>query len=166
MLTKYQNMTGYREVASSVPEKQRSKPAPRRPSADFGRIAVELAASVGKNKQDLAKAAGRTGGPKDATINRLARGEGSLALAIDVRDALERWGADISKLPALPVGEDSLESMPDRLRAWVSTGEELLDVASPERFDVELERVREVIRAHHIVADGTRERHGYGPKKS
>lgn len=129
-------------------EKQRSKP---RPSAEWGRRAVDLAASIGKTKQDLARESGYTGGPKDPTIDRLMRGQGSLALAYAVRRTLKNWGLDVSKLPTL----DDDEDLPEWKREWIALGDRLWQLADEKRFQVEIDHIRAVIHAHEVVAEGT-----------
>lgn len=142
-----------------VTDKHRARAKPR-PSAEWGRRAVELAASIGKSKQDLARESGYTGGPKDPTIDRLVRGEGSLLLAYAVRRTLKNWGLDVSLLPALDEDED----MPDWKREWIELGERLWQLASDERFQVEIDRIRDVIRAHELVAEGTGQQNKLRPR--
>jgi hypothetical protein len=148
---KAQKMTESRGVTCAVPERSPARQKAR-PSAEWGRRAVELAAAIGKSKQELARAAGYTGGPKDPTIDRLVRGQGSLLLAFAVRRALKDWGIDVSVLPPLE-GDSSL--LPDWQQEWNELGEQLHRVATPERFQVEVDRVRKVVEAHELVAEGT-----------
>ncbi len=150
-------MTGYRGVAWVVPTKQRSKREAHEPPPEFGRRAVELAATIGKTREDILRATGRSG---ESTIARLVRGDGSMFFALAVKKALRGWGLDVSKLPSLGEEDEegaagSLGSTEEWLREWIELGERLHQVASEKRFQVEIERVRQVIRAHELVAEGT-----------
>lgn len=149
--SKPQKMTESRGVTCAVTERTTNR-SKARPSGEWGKRAVELATAIGKSKQDLARAAGYTGGPKDVTIDRLMRGQGSMLLAFAVKRALKDWGIDVSLLPPLD-GEES--ALPDWQREWNELGERLRQVASPERFQVEVDRVIKVIEAHELVAEGT-----------
>lgn len=138
-----------------VSDKHRARQKPH-PSAEWGRRAVELAASIGKTKQDLARESGYTGGPKDPTIDRLVRGQGSLLLAYAVKRTLKKWGIDVSQLPPLDGDEDQdAGAMDDKLREGLEVIRRLWELASDERFRLEIERLEELVRAHELVAQGT-----------
>lgn len=140
-------MSNSREIPFGVTTKS-SKPP--QPSAEFGRRALELATSLGKTRQDLVRATSRD----MKTLDRLVRGEGSLLYAYRVLAVLRDWGADVSTLPSLERGEPPLE---DWLREWIDLGRRLHDLASEERYLVEVRRIADVIRAHELVAEGTGE---------
>lgn len=140
-------MTNDDEVTSDMPTKHRSKPERKRPSADWGHQAVALAELAGKTKHDLAAAAGYYGDYKSRTIDRLLRGEGSMLTAYAVLGALRQWGLDTSKLP--PLDEEHAD-VPDSLREWLALGERLHSLTPPQRFNQELDRVRQLVRAHEL----------------
>ena len=132
-------------------KQQRSKPEPGRPSAEWGRQAVELAATIGKTRKDIEKHTGRD----SKTIERLVGGKGSLVMAHAVLDALRDWGLDASKLP--PLDDSAAIVVAPGLREWLALGERLLSLATPKRFAAEVSRVRDVVRAYEIVVEGEAE---------
>lgn len=147
-----------------VTDKHRFRQKPH-PSAEWGRRAVEMAASIGKSKQDLARESGYTGGPKDPTIDRLARGQGSLVLAYAVKRTLKKWGLDVSQLPPLDGdADDDGGSMDDKLREAIEIVRRLWEVASDERFQLEVERLAELVRAHELVAQGSGQQRKLPPR--
>lgn len=118
----------------------------------FGQRVFELAAELGKTKQDVMRATNAS----QSTIDRLARGNGSMRFALSVKKVLKDWGADMSKVP--PLDEDAMNGPIDEwMREWIAVGERLHELASEKRFQVEVDRVRDVIRAHELVAEGTDE---------
>jgi hypothetical protein len=136
-----------------VPQGRRAKREPHRPSAEFGKGVVALLAELGKSREDLLRATKYSG---TSTIERLTRGEGSMLFAIHAKRALKEWGADVGKLPPLDDAEDGGEPLEEWQREWRELGERLHQLASDKRFQVEVDRIREVIRAHELVAEGTR----------
>lgn len=142
-------MSIFKGISSGVADARRSKKELQQPPAGFGRAAVELAASVGRTKQDLIRAAGRE---NMKTLDRLVRDEGSLLFAYAVKKALKEWGADLSKLPSLDDGNGPEEEW---LRESIELGRQLHRLASDERYQFEVDRILEVIRAHELVAEGT-----------
>ena len=147
-------MSRLHEIASAVANIRRSKPDQPRPPAEFGQRAIEIAEQLGKSRQELASAIGYDD-PK--TLYRLARGDGSIKAALAVRAVLVKWGADVSSLPAIVDGEADVEPAELWEREWAELGRELHRLASDERFQVEVDRIRDVIRSHKIVAEGTGE---------
>lgn len=110
-----------------------------------------MAASIGKTKHDILEAAHYSG---VSTIDRLIRGDGSMLAAIAAKKVLKGWGLDVSKLPPLDeTGSD--ESIEDWEREWAELGKQLHRLASEERYEVEVARIRKVIEAHELVAEGT-----------
>jgi hypothetical protein len=122
-----------------------------RPSAEFGRRVFELLPDVGKTKQDLMVATNSS----IATVNRLGRGESSLLFAFEVKRLLKSWGADTSQLPPISDEDEGGSQAEDWLREWVELGKELHRLASEKRFQVEMDRVKEVIELHRLAAEGT-----------
>lgn len=112
-------------------------------------MVVELTEAAGRSRQDLCDAAGYDSAK---TIDRLARGEGSLAFALAAKRVLRSWGADVSRLPTLDEDGDQGD---ERVREWVELGKRLRQLANDDRFDAELARVQKVIEAHELVAEGT-----------
>lgn len=104
---------------------------------------------MGKTQQDLLKATNYD--PK--TLTRLAAGSGSLLSALAVKRVLKDWGADVSILPSLD--EAGGEPMEEWEREWRELGRQLYRLASEQRMRVEVDRIRDVIRAHELVAEGT-----------
>jgi len=145
-------MSGYSGIACVVSNPRRPKQAPVQPPAEFGRLAVDLARSVKKSPKDLVRAAGRE---SMKTLDRLIKGEGSLHFAHDIRRVLKEWGADVSVLPSLD--EESNPALEEWEREWLDLGRSLRRVANDRRFQFELNRIRDVIRAHEVVAEGTDE---------
>jgi len=88
---------------------------------------------------------------------RLLRGDGSMLFAIAVKKALKGWGLDVSQLP--PIEEDAPAGGAEEewLQEWVELGKELHRLANEDRFEVEVARIRKVIEAHELVAEGTRD---------
>ncbi|HEU4727637.1 MAG TPA: hypothetical protein VFT22_07105 [Kofleriaceae bacterium] len=130
---------------------QRS-PKELQPPADFGRKALELAESVGKTKQDLLKA---TRYDSMKTLDRLIQGDGSVKFAAAVVQALRSWGADVSQLPRVEMGALPVEGTSEWVQEWADLGRQLYGMAPDEKLDFELERLRELVRAIKIVAEGT-----------
>lgn len=134
-------------------KRRSSEREPHRVSAGFGQKAIELAASVGKTKQDLMDAANLS----LSTINRLIRGDGSPLSAIQIKNVLRSWGADVSSLPPVDADDDGPEPMDEKLREAIELVRKIWEVASEKRFQVVIDDVHDVIRAHEIVARGTGE---------
>lgn len=142
-------MTTLRRLAWGVASPRRSKPDAYKPPAEFGQRAIELCRAAGKTPEDLVRAVGYE---SKKTLDRLAKGEGSLEFALAIRDELQAWGADVAMLPSL--GVEGLRMEPWE-REWLDLGRRLHRLASDERFAVEKDRLRELIRAHELVAEGT-----------
>lgn len=102
-----------------------------------------------KTQQDLLEATKYD----SKTLTRLVNGNGSLLSALAVKRTLKDWGADVSMLPSLDEGGGG--SMEEWEREWIELGRQLHRLASDQRFDVEVDRIRDVIRAHELVAEGT-----------
>lgn len=129
--------------------KRRSEGEPRRVTAGFGQRALDLAASVGKTKQDLMEAAKIS----VSTMNRLLRDEGAALSAMDVKNALRGWGVDVLKeLPPVYADEDGTEPSDEMLREWFEVGKRLRVLASDQRFRIALDDAKELVRAHELVA--------------
>ena len=146
-------MSDVRRIALGVSNPRRSRPEPYKPPAEFGQRVIETCKAIGKTQEDLVRAAGYE---SKKTLERLARGEGSLEFALAIRDQLQVWGVDVSTLPSL--GVDSGKSVEPREqweREWMQLGRALYKLASDERFEVEKQRLRDLIRAHELVAEGT-----------
>ena len=143
----------YRGVASTMSGKRHSERDAHRVSADFGIQAIKLTEAVGKTKQDVMDAADMG----ISTLNRLIRGEGSALSAIRWKRALREWGADVSALPPVDADETDGTAMPvdEPLREGFELLKRLYQLASDERFRVEIERLSKVVSAHEIVAEGT-----------
>lgn len=144
-------MSHLRRIACTVTSPRRPRPESYKPPAEFGQRAIELTKAIGKTPEDLVHAVGYE---SKKTLDRLAKGEGSLEFALAIRDQLQDWGADVSTLPPLGVERAGAPLEPWE-REWLQLGRSLRDLASDERFEVEHQRIREVIRAHEIVAEGT-----------
>ncbi len=123
-----------------------------KPPTDFGRKAVELAESVGKTKQDILRA---TKYDSMKTLDRLIGGDGSMLFAFAVLQALQSWGADVSRLPSLEIAVPGVENAGDWVQEWAALGKELWRLASDEKLTFELNRLRELVHAHRLVAEGT-----------
>ncbi len=134
-------------------DKRRSEREPHRVSAGFGQRAVELAASVGKTKQDLMEAADLS----LSTINRLIRGDGSPLSAIQIKNVLRSWGVDVSSLPSVDADDEGPEPMEDSLREGVELVKRLYHFASDEKYRYEVDRLRRIVDAFELIAEGTDE---------
>jgi hypothetical protein len=136
-----------------VPNPRRSRPEPYKPPAEFGQQVIETCKAIGKTPEDLVRAAGYE---SKKTLERLAKGEGSLEFALAIRDQLQAWGVDTSTLPSLGVDRSGFTEPREQWeREWMQLGRQLYKLASDERFEVEKQRLRELIRAHELVAEGT-----------
>lgn len=148
---------GPADVASGVTDKRRSDREPHSVSAAFGGLALELASSVGKTKQDLMSAAGMS----VSTINRLIRGQGSPFAAIQIKKILRGWGADVSTLPPVYEDEDASVPMDERLREGTELLRRLWQLATDEHFEETIVDLRDDVRvherAHELIAAGTGE---------
>lgn len=124
-----------------------------RVSASFGQRAVDLAEEAGKSKQDLMDAAGIS----LSTLNRHLRGDGSALSAIKMKNVLRSWGVDVSTLPAVDADEDegAAEPMDEGLREGLALIRRLWQLADDVKYSVELKRLRELVRAHELVVEGT-----------
>lgn len=129
----------------------RSSGKPSLPPAAFGRSAVRLAQSVGKTRDDLIAATGKS----ERTFYRLEAGDGSLQLAIAVRQILRSWGADVSELPSLVDGDDAAETQDEWLATWVDLIKRLHALASDETFERETENMTKLVEAHEYIAKGS-----------
>lgn len=144
-------MSKYRGIAFGVTQGQRS-PRKAQPPADFGRKAIELAASVGKTEQDILRAAKYD---SKKTLDRLIKGEGSMHFAAAVLQALQGFGADVSKLPPLDLGVPGIEHASEWVQEWAQLGKKLWATASDEKLKYEMDRLRELVRAAELMAEGT-----------
>lgn len=142
-------MSSIRRIAWGVTSPRRSKQDAYKPPAEFGQRAIDLCRAAGKTPEDLVRAVGYE---SRKTLDRLAKGEGSLEFALVIRDQLRAWGADVSMLP--PLGVEGLKLETWELE-WLEIGRRLHRLASDERFSVEKDKLRELIRAHELVAEGT-----------
>lgn len=129
---------------------RRSKFEPYKPPAEFGQQAIEITKALGKTPDDLVRAVGYE---SKKTLERLARGEGSLEFALAIRDQLEKWGADVSLLPAL--GVESSAPVEQWEREWVQIGKQLHRLANPEKFQEVVDTLRDLIESHEKIAVGT-----------
>lgn len=132
-------------------QRQRS-PKELQPPADFGRRALELAESVGRTKQDILRA---TKYDSMKTLDRLIKGDGSMHFAVAVLQALQGWDADVSQLPPLEVGVPGLENASEWVQEWAQLGRKLWATASDEKLAYEMNRLRELVRAAELMAEGT-----------
>jgi len=82
------------------------------------------------------------------------RGRGSLHFAIAVRDTLGEWGADISLLPSL-LPDDVSEPGEEWLREWIRLIRALRRMATDQKWDYEIERMRRIVAALELVTEGT-----------
>lgn len=146
-------MSKYRGIAFGVTQGQRS-PKKLQPPADFGRKAIELAESVGRTEQDILRA---TKYDSKKTLDRLIKGEGSMHFAVAVLQALQSWGADVSKLPSLEVGGvvPGIENASEWVQEWARLGRKLWATASDEKLAVEMDRLRKLVEAAELMAEGT-----------
>ena len=124
---------------------------PYKPPAAFGQQAIELCKGIGKTLEDLVRAVGYE---SKKTLERLARGEGSLEFALAIRDQLEEWGADVSTLPALGV-ERAGALLEDWEREWLELGRQLRQLASDAKFSEVTDGIKDLIEAHEKVAVGS-----------
>lgn len=144
-------MSKYRGIAFGVTQGQRS-PKKAQPPADFGRKAIELAASVGRTEQDLLRAAKYD---SKKTLDRLIRGEGSMHFAAAVLQALQSFGADVSKLPPLDLGVPGIENQSEWVQEWAQLGRKLWATATDEKLAYEMDRLRKLVEAAELMAEGT-----------
>lgn len=136
-----------------VSNPRRLRPEPYKPPAEFGQRVIETCKAIGKTPEELVRAAGYE---SKKTLERLAKGEGSLEFALAIRGQLQAWGVDVSTLPSLGVDHGkSTEPREAWEREWMQLGRQLYKLASDERFEVEKQRLRDLIRAHEMVAEGT-----------
>jgi hypothetical protein len=92
------------------------------------------------------------------TLDRLVNGNGTYLSAIAVKKALKGWGVDVSKLPPLDDDREHAAGEPveeEWLREWIELGRELRTVANEDRFEFEVRKLRKLIEAHELVAEGT-----------
>jgi hypothetical protein len=120
-----------------------------RPPPNFGKQALQLAEASGRTIEDLIDAAGY----ERKTLKRLIDGKGTIKSAHTVRRVLTGWGLDVSSLP--PLVDEAMGE--EWMRTWVELGKRLHHLANEERFQVELRRIKDVIRSHEVVAEGTGE---------
>lgn len=144
-------MSKYRGIAFGVMQGQRSTKK-LQPPADFGRKAIALAESVGRTEQDILRAAKYD---SRKTMDRLIRGDGSMKFAVAVLEALQGFGADVSTLPPLEVGVPALDNASEWVQEWAQLGRKLWTLAGDEKLDFEMTRLRELVHAHEVVAEGT-----------
>lgn len=126
-----------------------SRNQPYVPPASFGKQAVRLAQSIGKTRDDLIYATGKS----ERTLYRLEAGDGSLGFAISVRETLRQWGADVSTLP--PLVPDDVELSEEWLALWTDLIKRLHALAADDKFDYETKRMIDLVEAHEKVAEGT-----------
>lgn len=92
-----------------------------------------------------------------STLKRLLRGDGSMLSARAVKDTLRSWGVDVSTLPPIDADESGDADGPadPALREGLALVRRLWQLASDEKFRIEVERLRDLVRAHELVAEGT-----------
>lgn len=120
----------------------------RRPPAGFWTVAQRLAASVGKDKQDLMDETGREGA---STYERLEKGNGSLLIAHSIKAALIKWKADVATLP--PLDDATVEGDEPWRREWIEIGELVHEHAPKEWLDAKLAELRRMANACETIRD-------------
>lgn len=132
---------------------RRSKPEPYKPPAEFGQRVVELLKTITPNKtaEELVHAVGYE---SKKTLDRLARGEGSLEFALVIRDQLEAWGANVTDLRlAVDRGGPLLE---DWEREWLGVGRQLRRLLPEDDFATEVKHLRGLVdKQMRNIAEGT-----------
>lgn len=129
----------------------RSKFEPYKPPAEFGQRVRELTKMIGKTPEELVRAVGYS---SKKTLDRLARGEGSIEFALAIRDQLRQWGADVSGLTL--VGIDGVGPLLEPWEVeWLRIGRELHREANEAKFNEVQEELKDLILSHQKVALGT-----------
>lgn len=126
---------------------KRSKFEPYKPPAEFGQRVLERLKTLGKTPEELVHAAGYE---SRKTLERLARGEGSLEFALAIRDQLQAWGEDVSDLALAVDGAGA--ALEQWERDWLQLGRELRRLASDERFQLQVDEIKDLIEAHEKVS--------------
>jgi hypothetical protein len=129
----------------------RSDRDPPRVSAVFGQQVLPIAATVGKTKQDVMREAKLS----LSTMDRLLRGDGSAISALKVKAVLKSWGADVSRLPPIDADQEQEPQLEAWEREWLDIGRRLKRLASPQRFQIVIDDLEDLIRSHVRVAEGT-----------
>jgi len=133
--------------------KNRSLPPPPSVPADYGRLLTNIQKELGLSDRQLSKLAGYKAGPKDNTMGRLRRGEGSIRQAMAVRDVLVRAGGEVPPVPISGTGTsvDATEQSA-WLREWIELGNRLHEHASEAQFEKYVADLRELVGALEKVA--------------
>lgn len=129
---------------------RRSKFEPYKPPAEFGQRVLETLQTINRSPEELVRAAGYE---SKKTLDRLAKGEGSLEFALAIRDQLQAWGADVATLPSLGVERD-VPMEPWEVE-WLELGRGLHRLASDAKFREVVDAVAGLIESHKDTALGS-----------
>jgi hypothetical protein len=129
--------------------------APTVPST-YGEQLTVIQRDLGVSDRELARVAGRKGGPKDQTMRRLRIGTGSIKSAVAVRDALIKLGAkDVPPVPV--VGTTQTPRLEGWQQRWIELGRRIRAHATDEQFAkcvADLNDLADALErvAHHMAA--------------